>query len=90
LDFSVVRRTRRRCAPFAKASVETGYAEGRNVSIEFRWANGENELLPALAADLVRCQVNVLLRPEVRPAALAAKAATAKIGGRSPLISDES
>jgi putative ABC transport system substrate-binding protein len=45
---------------FRQGLGENGYAEDRIVSIEFRWSNGENELLPALAADLVRRQVNVI------------------------------
>src|SRR5262245_7170773 len=58
---------------------DTGFVEGRNLSIEYRWAEGDYSRLAALAADLVRGKVAVIVTNGGDVAALAAKAATATI-----------
>src|SRR5215468_5597126 len=57
---------------------QTGYVEGRNVVIEYRWAGNQADRLPALVADLVQLPVTVIVAVGV-PSALAAKAATTSI-----------
>jgi putative ABC transport system substrate-binding protein len=69
----------KRLAGFRKGLQQAGFIEGQNVTIEFRWAGGQNARLPELAAELVSKPVNVIATLSSTPATRAAKAATNSI-----------
>jgi putative tryptophan/tyrosine transport system substrate-binding protein len=66
-----------RLKAFHEGLAESGYVEGRNIKIDYQWAQGQYKRLPALAADLVARNVDVIVAPGGAPTALAAKAAGA-------------
>ena len=68
-----------RLRQYFKGLADTGFVEGENVKVEYRWAMGDNSTLPALAAELVSRNVTLIATPASTPAAVIAKKATATI-----------
>ena len=66
-------------AAFRKGLAETGYVEGQNVTVDYKWLEGQYDRLPAVMADLVRRRVAVIATPDTTAASIAAKAATETI-----------
>jgi putative ABC transport system substrate-binding protein len=66
-------------AAFRQGLGDTGYVEGKNIAIEYRWAEGQNDRLPTLIAELIRHEVSVIVILESTHGALSAKAATQTI-----------
>jgi putative ABC transport system substrate-binding protein len=90
LDSTSAEATRDAVAGFPRGMKEAGYVDGQNVAIEFRWADGQFDHLPALAGELVRRRVSLIVASGAVGAALAAKDATSTIpivfvGGADPV-----
>ncbi len=79
LHLTSLETTREYLVAFRQGLGETGYVEGQNVAIEYQWAQGQNDRLPALVAELVHDAVSVIVTLESTHGALTAKAATQTI-----------
>src|SRR5262249_2730619 len=79
LHLTSLERNRENLADFRLGLADTGYTENKNVTIEYRWAQGRNDQLPTLVAELIRQKVSAIVVLESTNGALAAKSATQTI-----------